>query len=235
MKKSKITHEAQFVDWEYIRRKKNVIFNEVLAECEENRIRHIMGFRHGWNKEIVAQFYATMFFGHHESDRAMFWMTAEQKYHITFSNFVSLLRLGSADIDLPKLHDAGVLETREMHFMYPRNMRGSWRKVNGIYSYYGLLNRLFRKILTPRDGNTSDVTLFQRNLMATMRPGAPQFSVGDFIWQKIKNVSENPQKICSYSPYIMFMIWKVTGIKFPNDVKHMPLRPPKTGHLDYHL
>ena len=62
--------------------------------------------------------------------------------------------------------------------------------------------------------------------MAAMRPGAPQFSVGDFIWQEIKNVSENPQKICSYSPYIMFVIWKVRGTKFPNDVKHKSLRPP---------
>ena len=88
MKKSKITHEAQFVDWEYIRRKNNVIFNEVLAECEEKRIRHLMDFKHGWNKEIIAQFYATIFFGYHESERAMFWMTEEQKYHITFSEFV---------------------------------------------------------------------------------------------------------------------------------------------------
>ena len=62
--------------------------------------------------------------------------------------------------------------------------------------------------------------------MAAMRPGAPQFSVGDFIWQEIKNLSENPQKICSYSPYIMYMIKKVTGTKFPSDVRHKPLTPP---------
>ena len=62
--------------------------------------------------------------------------------------------------------------------------------------------------------------------MAAMRPGAPQFSVGDFIWQEIKNLYKNPQKICSYSPYIMYMIKKVTGTRFPSDVKHKPLRPP---------
>jgi hypothetical protein len=62
--------------------------------------------------------------------------------------------------------------------------------------------------------------------MAAMRPRAPQFNVGDFIWQEIKNVSENPQKNCSYSPYIMYIIWKGTGIKFPKDVKDKPLRPP---------
>ena len=62
--------------------------------------------------------------------------------------------------------------------------------------------------------------------MAALRPGAPQFSVGDFIWQEIKLLSENPQKNCSYSPYIMYMIWKVKGTKSPNDVKHKPLSPP---------
>jgi len=50
--------------------------------------------------------------------------------------------------------------------------------------------------------------------------------VGDFIWQEIKNISEIPQKICGYSPYIMYMIKKVTGTRFTNDVKHKPLRPP---------
>ncbi|RLN08620.1 hypothetical protein C2845_PM11G02970 [Panicum miliaceum] len=59
-----------------------------------------------------------------------------------------------------------------------------------------------------------------------MRPGSPQFSVGDFIWQEIKKVSENPQKICNYSRYIMYMIKKTTGINFPSDVSHKPLRPP---------
>ena len=50
--------------------------------------------------------------------------------------------------------------------------------------------------------------------------------MGDFIRQEIKNLSENPQKICSYSPYIMYMIKKVTGTRFPSDVSHRPLRPP---------
>ena len=45
-------------------------------------------FRHGWNKEIIAQFYATIFFGYYDEERAMFWMIEEQKYHITFSDFV---------------------------------------------------------------------------------------------------------------------------------------------------
>ena len=152
------------MDSEYMARKNNAIFNEVMAECANKRIKALMGFKHSWNKEIIAQFYATVFFGHHDGERTMFWMTEEEKYQIFFPDFISLFRLGNADAELPKLHDVGVLETKVMHFMYPRNMRGSWGKVSDLYTYYAVLNRLFIKTLTPRDGNTSDVTLFSEEL-----------------------------------------------------------------------
>ena len=103
----------------------NVIFTEVMAACADKRIKVLMGFKHSWNKEIIAQFYATVFFGHHDGERAMFWMKEEEKYKISFPDFVTLFYFGNADADLHKLHDVGVLETKEMHFMYPRNMRGS--------------------------------------------------------------------------------------------------------------
>ncbi|KAG2612469.1 hypothetical protein PVAP13_4KG292105 [Panicum virgatum] len=167
---------AQYVDWEYMTRKNDPIFNEVIAACDEKRIKNLMGFKNKWNREIIAQFYVTVYFGYKDEERAMFWMTEDERYHITFPDFVSLFHLRAADIDYPKLHDGGILETKEMHFMYPKNMRGSWGKVKGLYTYYAVLNRLFMKALTPRDGNTSDVTLFHKNLMAAMRPGTPQFS-----------------------------------------------------------
>ena len=97
--------------------------------------------------------------------------------------------------------------------------------MKGLYTYYAVLNRLLRVSISPRDGNPSEVTKFQKNLMIALRPGAPPFSAGDFIWQKIKNLSEDPKKICSYSPYIMYMIESVSKLDFPKNVKHKPLRP----------
>jgi hypothetical protein len=64
-----------------------------------------------------------------------------------------------------------------------------------------------------------------KNLMIALRPEADPFSVGDYIWQEIKYQSEDPKKICSYNPYIMFMIERVTRVEFPKDATHMPLRP----------
>jgi len=152
-------------------------------------------------------------------------MTETVKYSITYSQFAALLKLGDNDADYDKLHDSEVLELQDLSFMYPRAERGNVGKVHGLYPYYSVLYRLFRKTLTPRDGNTSDITLYQRNLMAAMKPGARPFSVGDFIWQEIKGVSENTQKICSFSPFIMYMIKRVTTIRFPSDTEHRPLRP----------
>jgi hypothetical protein len=112
-----------------------------------------------------------------------------------------------------------------MAFMYPRNARDSWGHVKGLYTYYSILNRLFKKTLTPRDGNTSYITAFQRNLMVAMKRDEPTFHVGDFLWKEIKNSSENLQRLCSYGPYISYIIKKVTQRAYPNDTKHRPLQP----------
>jgi hypothetical protein len=105
--------------------------------------------------------------------------------------------------------------------------------VKNLYTYYASLNRLLRVSITPRDGNPSEITKFQKNLMVALRLGAPEFSVGDFIWQEIKNLSEDPKNICSYSPYIMYMIEKVTKTEFPKNVTHKPLKvnPSKNPQL----
>ena len=145
-----------------------------------------MGGRHHWNKEIIVQFYATVFFGYAlnergESERAMYWMTEGEQKQITFSSFLAMFRLPN-DASLRKLHDTGIVSTDEMRFMYPRSQRHLAGKTAPLYTFYSILNRLFRKTLTPRDGNPSNITAFQRNLMVAMRPGEPPFDVGDFIW-----------------------------------------------------
>jgi hypothetical protein len=117
--------------------------------------------------------------------------------------------------------------------MYPRGEHANYGKVKNLYTYYAALNRLLRVSITPRDGNPSEITKFQKNLMVALRSGAPEFSVGDFIWQEIKHLFEDPKKICSYSPYIMYMIEKVTKMEFPKNVTHKPLKlnPSKNPRL----
>jgi hypothetical protein len=154
----------------------------------------------------------------------MFRMTGGEDHQLTFSNVLTLFRLPN-DGFARKLHDVGLLEAKKMAFIYPRNARDSWGHVKGLYTYYSILNRLFRKKLMPRDGNTSDITAFQRNLMVAMKPGKLAFNVDDFLWQEVKNSFENPQRLCSYGPYNSYIIKKVTQRAYQNDTKHRPLQP----------
>jgi hypothetical protein len=155
-----------------------------------------------------------------DDERAMKWMTNVNKYAIHFSRFLSLFGLGLEDRDYPKLHDGGLLEPEALYFMYPSDQRANVGHVKGLYTYYSVLNRLLRASIAPRGGNPSSIFRFMKNLMVAFRLGASPFSVGDYIWQEIKYLSEDPKKICSYSSYIMFMIERVTKVEFPKDVTH---------------
>jgi hypothetical protein len=44
IKNPKITHKAQYVDWEHMARKNDPIFNEVISNCERQRVKKLMGF-----------------------------------------------------------------------------------------------------------------------------------------------------------------------------------------------
>jgi hypothetical protein len=103
--------------------------------------------------------------------------------------------------------------------------------VKGLYTYYSVLIRLLRATIAPRDGNPYDISRFMKNLMIALRPRAVPFSVGDYIWQEIKYLSEDPKKIRSYNLYIMYKIERVSRVEFPKDVTHKPLRPNPVKNL----
>jgi hypothetical protein len=71
IKNPKITHKAQYVDWEHMAIKSDPIFDEVISNRERQRVKTLMGFRQDQNKEIIAQFHATVHFGYIDTERAM--------------------------------------------------------------------------------------------------------------------------------------------------------------------
>jgi hypothetical protein len=79
-----------------------------------------------------------------------------------------------------------------MKFMYPRNKQANAGYAAGLYSYYSMLNRMFRLTLTPRGRNLVDISNFAKDLLVHMRPPRLPFSVSDFIWEEIKTISESP-------------------------------------------
>jgi hypothetical protein len=110
--------------------------------------------------------------------------------------------------------------------MYPSNKRGSVGTTADLLPFYAYLNCLFHRMMTPREGDTSNIPSYNQNLLLAMapRPCGFDFSVFDFIWEEIKAISESPLKSYGYAPYIMHMIKRVTGGAFGCDKEYQPLR-----------
>jgi hypothetical protein len=112
-----------------------------------------------------------------------------------------------------------------MRFMYPSNKRGSVGTTSDLLPFYAYLNCLFQRMMTSREGDSSNIPSYNQNLLMDMtpRPHGFDFYVFDFIWEEIKAISKSPLKSCGYAPYIMHMIERVAGWTFGCDKEHHPL------------
>jgi hypothetical protein len=88
------------------------------------------------------------------------------------------------------------------------------------------LNRLFRRTITPREGDSFNIPSYNWNLLVAMapRPHGFDLSVFDSMWEEIKAISKSPLKSYGYRPYIMHMIKRVAGHTFGCDKEHHSLR-----------
>jgi hypothetical protein len=92
--------------------------------------------------------------------------------------------------------------------------------------FYAYLNRLFRRTVTPREGDGTKILAYNKNILAAMTHNANgfEFSIFYFICEEINVISENPLKSCGYAPYIMHMIERVTARTFFCEKEHYSLR-----------
>jgi hypothetical protein len=110
--------------------------------------------------------------------------------------------------------------------MYPTSKQGNFGETTDMLLFYAYLNRLFRRTVTPREGDGTKIPTYNKNILAVMAPNANGFEllVFDFIWEEIKAISENPLKSCGYAPYLMHMIERVTTQTFFYKKEHHPLQ-----------
>jgi hypothetical protein len=59
-----------------------------------------------------------------------------------------------------------------------------------MLSFYAYLNRLFRRTVTPREGDGTKILAYNKNILATMVPNVNEFEflVFDFIWEEINTI-----------------------------------------------
>jgi hypothetical protein len=93
-------------------------------------------------------------------------------------------------------------------------------------NHFFVLQRLLWKSLSLREGDSSRVHQYERNILHAISE-EKRFNVFDFIFQEIWNVAVSNNRSCSYAPYIMKIIEKVSNKTFVKNVEHTKLWPNK--------
>jgi hypothetical protein len=214
--------KQQYVDIEYMRKKKDMHFNRVLEACDLHGITDLLQFRHNWNQEIISEFYSTLFYD--KKERIFMWMTNGRRFHVRLAQFAQILGLPS-HLDIPKkLHSGWVMMPREMTPMY--NQDGGFQppKVERLLPHFLMLHQMMRWTLAPRIGYLEVIPAYEKNLLnALMKP--MRFDVFEYIVDEIWNIATNPLRSCGFAPYIHFMIESVAQEKFYTDMRHDSLCP----------
>jgi hypothetical protein len=133
------------------------------------------------------------------------------KCHIL--TLLDFLDLGEKNASCPRIHLALKLEERKIKFMYLRSKQGNFGETMDMLPFYTYLNRLFRRTVTHRERDRTEILTYNKNILAVMAPIANgfEFFIFDFIWEEIKAISKNSLKSCRYAPYLMHMIERVTA------------------------
>jgi hypothetical protein len=90
------------------------------------------------------------------------------------------------------------------------------------------MNNIVRSTINPKDGAASDINGYVRNVLARFAPGGERFNVPQFIWIELRLAMDGGRRSLPYAPYIMFMIERVTGLRFPKDGIHTVYKIEKT-------
>jgi hypothetical protein len=133
-------------------------------------VRDVLSFQKNWNNEIIAQFYATLYVEERGDTRKFHWMTEGRRYEITFEQFARLFGFGRNDANRINIHFASRLDGSRMRFMYPGSKRGNTGTTSDLLPFYAYLNHLFRRTMTPREGDSSNIPSYNRNLLVAMAP-----------------------------------------------------------------
>jgi hypothetical protein len=214
--------KMRYIYWKYYEDLNNTVFNSVIEKCKEVGLYDLMGFRYNWNKEILAQFHCSYYYNPY--DNTIIWTTQGNKCTIYYMIFSRLLGLGSKNEERTPVHNENKYKPRELTFMFPSRDFAIEGKADQLNPYYYYLNQFFRATIDPKQGDATVLRYFAPNLLNRMAPNEEGFCIFDFIWNELRRAMNDPMKYLPYAPYLMYMIERVTNVRYPKDVVHEPFR-----------
>jgi hypothetical protein len=145
------------------------------------------------------------------------------------------LGLGSKDERRSPVHNEDKYKPKEFPFMFPSRDLAIEVKADQLHPYYYYLNQFFRATIDPKIGDATALRYYAPNLLNRMAPDEEGLCIFDFIWNELRRAMNDPMKHLPYATYLMYMIERVTNVRYPKDVVHEPLRhlPKAVSMLDH--
>jgi len=154
-------------------------------------------------------------------------MTDGRHYRVDFITFSKILGFGEEHRGYTYIHDEPRAEIRDISYMW-RDRRIADGKRSHLHSFYYILNNLIRNTINPKNGATSDINGYVRNVLARFALDGDRFNVPRFMWTELRFAVEDWRRGLPYAPYLMFMIERVTEFYFPKDGMHSVYKIEKT-------
>lgn len=226
----------KFVNWRGCREMGEPPLNQALAILTRLELRNIMEFHHNWNKEVIGQFYATLWYSNEETNddeykRYLHFAYDGEYFKCSYKRFARILGFDDNDLKKECVHSYNEprLESEINEFHLDLGSK-KWVTTN-LKPMYRYLYLLSKNTLLPKGGDAQAITKDGQRFLSFFTPNsALMINVFDMIWNEIYDVSTDTRKSCVYPAFIMKMIEVVTQKIFEKDSVCEPYTP-KAIHL----
>jgi hypothetical protein len=90
-------------------------------------------------------------------------------YRVDYTIFSQILGFGEEHRTYSHIHDEPRADIRNIRYMW-KDSKVADGKRSGLHNYYYILNNLIRNTINPKDGATSDINGYVRNVLARFAP-----------------------------------------------------------------
>nr|AAT81710.1 putative polyprotein [Oryza sativa Japonica Group]ABF97617.1 retrotransposon protein, putative, Ty1-copia subclass [Oryza sativa Japonica Group] len=120
-----------------------------------------------WCNEVIAQFYATVFF---DPYHAMQWMTQGSWFSVSYPRLAEIWGFDLHDLlNLPDLHNLPIPANADLLPLYiPNDPNVVLGKVDSLKPYFAYLNRMFHRSFVPKDGDASSINHLSRTVLVSL-------------------------------------------------------------------
>ena len=191
-----------------------------LDHIEHALLKGFMRFNHGWNKEVILQFYAMLYIlGEigNTSTWTLEWMTGRERIKCSADHFLALIYLPRCEFENDSEHILLFLEVSEaqLHILMDPTIVGD-ECIDVDPKKLAYDNKVLFHILcitiTPTNRPKSikgivgnDTVLISQGI---------KFDIPDLFIRNLACAADSPQSLKPYAPWIMYAIEQLTNEKF---------------------